>query len=212
MFYNTRYHNGCPWQNSISDNCFSDSLECVLQLHEENGQGVQSFTKSNVKGDSVYIEKFIDSSRLPGLIDTFAFTEATTEVIECLALDFRLSPSLLHAVAVLHTGCIIVDDYNMLFTLTAEVYSRSKSLDVHAETNLKSIPLPGNSIYDGLSIGIHEESDGGAAKKKLKIGSKSMNVFITMSTDVSKNEVSIGPENSLDFNDIKTRIYYDDKR
>lgn len=175
------------------DNCFSDSLESVLQLHDENGQGVQSSTEPSIAGNNVYVEKSTASSRLPGLIDTFAFTEATTEVIECLNLDFRLSPSLLHAVAALHTGCVIVDEYNLVFMLTAEVYSRSKSLDAHAKTNLKSIPLPCNATYDGLAIGIYKESDGGAAKKKLKIGSKSMNVLITMLTDVPKNEASIGP-------------------
>ena len=118
----------------------------------------------------------------------------------------------MHAVALLHTGCIIVDKYNLVFTLTAEVYSRSKSLDAHGEANLKSIPLPNNSSYDGLAIGIFEESDGGAAKRKLKIGSKSMNVLITMLTDVSKNEVSIGPETSLSLNSSKIRIFYDDAK
>ncbi|KAF7729302.1 hypothetical protein EC973_004558 [Apophysomyces ossiformis] len=196
----------------FQDNCFSESLECVLQLHDENGQGVQSSMEPSIAKDHVYVEKSIASSRLPRLIDTFAFTEATTELIECLNLDFRISPSLLHAVAVLHTGCIIVDEYNIVFTLTAEVYSRSKSLDAHGETNLKSIPLPDSSTYDGLAIGIYEESDGGAAKRKLKIGSKSMNVLITMLTDVHKNEVSIGPETSLSFNSSKTRIFYDDAK
>jgi hypothetical protein len=194
------------------DNCFSDSLESVLQLHDENGQGVQSSTEPSIAGNNVYVEKSTASSRLPGLIDAFAFTEATTEVIECLNLDFRLSPSLLHAVAALHTGCVIVDEYNLVFTLTAEVYSRSKSLDAHAEKNPKSIPLPCNATYDGLAIGIYEESDGGAAKKELKIGSKSMNVLITMLTDVPKNEVSIDPETSLNFNNSKTRIFYDDAK
>ncbi|KAG0183721.1 hypothetical protein DFQ28_001142, partial [Apophysomyces sp. BC1034] len=58
----------------------------------------------------------------------------------------------------------------------------------------------------------YEESDGGAAKRKLKIGSKSMNVLITMLTDVPKNEVLIGPETSLSLNSSKTRIFYDDAK
>lgn len=156
--------------------------------------------KPNIARKYVYIEKPIASSRLARLIDTFAFTEATIELIECLNLDFRISSSLLDAVAVLHAGCIIVDEYNLVFTLTTEVYSSSKSLDAHAETNLRSIPLPGNLIYDGLAIGIYQESDGGAAKKKLKIDSKSMNVHITMLVDVLKDKISIGPEISLSLN------------
>ena len=72
----------------FQDNCFSESLECVLQLHDEDGQGVQSSMEPSIDRNQVYVEKSIASSRLPRLIDAFAFTEATTELIECLNLDF----------------------------------------------------------------------------------------------------------------------------
>lgn len=52
-----------------------------------------------------------------------------------------LSPSLLHAVTMLHSGAIIIDE-ETVFTIAAEAYCRSTAIDIHGETNLKTLVLP----------------------------------------------------------------------
>ncbi|KAG0174616.1 hypothetical protein DFQ28_007647 [Apophysomyces sp. BC1034] len=150
-------------------------LDLLAKIHKDIEQHT---TDSSISVNNVYIEKMISSSSLPGLGDTFTFAPPTTELLNALNMDFRLCPSLLHAVAVLHTGSLIITTNNALFTLTVEAYSRAKYLDSHGETNMKSFPSFYGSLPNGLSVGIHEEADGGAAKMKLKIGTKTMNVLI----------------------------------
>src|ERR1700730_8787001 len=105
--------------------------------------------------------------------------------------------NLLHAVAKLHTGALIVDQNDIIFAITAEAYARAKSIDVHGVTNMKSHPTASNCRYGSLSVGVHEEADGNAVKRKLKIGSKSMNVLITLSARLQTSPcVDIGPETS----------------
>lgn len=96
--------------------------------------------------------------------------------------------------------------------MTAKAYGLAKSLHAYGERNLKSIPVPGVYVYENLIIGVHEESDGGSAKMKLKILLKIKNVLNTMSADVSKNEVVIGPDSHLNLNSTKTRIFYDEAK
>ncbi|KAG1444571.1 hypothetical protein G6F46_004458 [Rhizopus delemar] len=78
-----------------------------------------------------------------------------------------------------------------------EVYARAKSLDSHGETNMKSLPSFTSLFPNLLSVGIHEEADGGAAKMKLKIGIKTMNVLIIISLLIKKNKVFVGPETPI---------------
>ncbi|ORZ01805.1 hypothetical protein BCR43DRAFT_432642 [Syncephalastrum racemosum] len=121
-----------------------------------------------------------------------------------MTYDFRLSPNLLHAVAVLHTGAIISDKASV-FILTAEAYGRGKSTDVHSESDGKS--LPGSRCrYGTISAGIYNEADGKTMKKKLKIGGKHFNVLVTMGCRLqhdSMDAVNIGPETSCVANDIQ---------
>ncbi|KAI9481563.1 MAG: hypothetical protein EXX96DRAFT_447771, partial [Benjaminiella poitrasii] len=68
------------------------------------------------------------------------------------------------------------------------------------ESNLNTLPTPSSCIYGLLSVGVHNESDGKGMKRKLKIGSKTMNVLITLSVHLQKDSseaaVDIGPESS----------------
>lgn len=98
-------------------------------------------------------------------------------------------------------------DQTVIMTLTAEAYSRSKLVDIHAESNMKSIPtLEGPAKR--FSVGVYDEADSGHSKKKLKIGSTTMNILITMSSRISDNEIFIGPETRIEANNTAVRILY----
>ncbi|KAI7903777.1 uncharacterized protein BX663DRAFT_432324, partial [Cokeromyces recurvatus] len=59
------------------------------------------------------------------------------------------------------------------------------------------VPTVSNSHYESLCAGVYNESDGSSLKCKLKIGSKTMNILVTISIRVSaKKPVNIGPETS----------------
>lgn len=77
--------------------------------------------------------------------------EPTAELLGHLNYDFRLYPSLLHAVAKLHTGSLIADK-DVIFAMTAEAYGRAKPVDIHGETSMKSFPSPSNCLYGSLSL------------------------------------------------------------
>jgi hypothetical protein len=83
------------------------------------------------------------------LNNAFEFLSPTEELIEVLNMDFRIWPSLLHAVSVLHAGSLVMMDHNVLLALMAKVYSGSKTLDIHSESNQKPIPAK------RLSVGAH---------------------------------------------------------
>lgn len=114
------------------------------------------------------MSRIVRMSPLPGLLDQFEYQPPTSKLLDALNKYFRLTPMLLHSIAQLHAGALITDDDQLLILLTCEVYSRSKSVDCHSETSLKSLP----PSYEPLFIGICQESDGKGIKNKLKIGSK----------------------------------------
>ncbi|KAI9483905.1 MAG: hypothetical protein EXX96DRAFT_616860 [Benjaminiella poitrasii] len=154
---------------SISNSYISPLFKVVLfkaefSFHDSLRQNEKPAPKQRL----LYVSKLISSFQLSGLLDATEFAPPSTQLLDAINIDFKICPALLHAVAVLHTGCLIVNRSNTLLTLTAEVYSRAKSLDVHGESNMKSIPLP-DSQYNGRSVGIHEESDGHPTKMKLKL-------------------------------------------
>lgn len=60
------------------------------------------------------------------------------EILQHLNFDFRLRPSLLHAVENLHRGSIVVGK-EVIFIMDVEAYGRERACHIHAETNLKSI-------------------------------------------------------------------------
>lgn len=177
---------------------YSQPLECIVEIHKDEGNYVERDTSgSSISINSAYVQKMISPSSLPGIDDAFTFAPPTTELLDALNTDFRLCPSLLHAVAILRTGSLIITTDNAILTLTAEVYARAKCLDSHGETNMKSLPSFTNLFPNLLSVGIHEETGGGAAKMKPKIGIKTINVLITMSSLIKKNRVFVGPETSI---------------
>ncbi|ORX61926.1 hypothetical protein DM01DRAFT_1068896 [Hesseltinella vesiculosa] len=191
----------------FQDKHYSEQLDCVLQLHTGSNTTSMKDAAAISSPNLAFIEKSIALSKIPG-IGTTEYVKPSQQLVDALKSDFRLWPNLLHAVAMLHTGCLVTNGHDILITLTAEAYSRSKALDVHAETNLKTIPSPGSAI-DGLSLGVYEEADGGPVKKKLKIGSDHMNVLITMSAMIKTNEVFIGPETPLTDIESEMIIFYD---
>ncbi|KAI8384658.1 uncharacterized protein BYT42DRAFT_612341 [Radiomyces spectabilis] len=112
------------------------------------------------------------------------------------------------------TLCAIIVEKEVVFVLVAEAYGRSKSIDIHGETNQKSYPTPSSCKYESLSVGVFEESDGNGMKQKLKIGSKTMNILVTMSAPLrSQNGLDIGPETSASPQAIRpstAKIFYRD--
>ncbi|KAG1121808.1 hypothetical protein G6F42_012069 [Rhizopus arrhizus] len=126
----------------------------------------------------------------------------------------RSSLPLLHAVAKLHTGALIVDK-EIVFAMVTEAYGRSKAIDAHSESNQKSLPTPSNCVYGCLSVGMHEGSDGNGIKRKLKIGSSTMNILVTMSVLLrSEKTLQVGPETSASIsaiNPLTARIFYCDE-
>lgn len=72
--------------------------------------------------------------------------------------------------------------------------------DAHGESNLSTLLMSFSCVYGLLSIVVHHESDGKGMKRKLKIGSKTMNVLVTLSVHLQKESseaaFDIGPESS----------------
>jgi hypothetical protein len=164
--------------------CHCELLQCVLQVHKENGHCIKPNRFPYSANNHVYLEKPITLSRLSKFLDNITFVEASKALIDFLNMDLRLCPSLLHAMAALYTGCIIVDGPNIVFVRTAEAYARTKSVNAHVETSLKLMPILG-ATYQRSSIGVHEEADSGSVKKKLNIGST--NVLVNMSISIASS-------------------------
>ncbi|KAI8377599.1 uncharacterized protein BYT42DRAFT_570911 [Radiomyces spectabilis] len=180
-------------------------LDCTIQFHE----GDTPISPTDVPGKQVNMmlvaNQVVRSSFIPSLLTKNGpYAEPSTELLALLNYDFRISPSLLHAVAKLYTGAIIIDK-EMVFAITVEAYCRGKATDIHGETNFKTLPSPSTCVYGSLSIGVFEESDGKAMKKKLKIDSKHMNVLVTLSCRLqsdSSSAVDIGPTSSCSVHSI----------
>lgn len=137
----------------------------------------------------------------PGLYDSLP-----VEVANALNVDFRLHPIVLQAIPELFTGAIVHNQKTLLM-LTCEVYSRNTQLDKHAESSGRSLPPPGTSVV----CSILEDSDGHGLKRKLVIGTSTINVLCTSSAVLGNEfQISIGPETDLDPTIITTetsRIY-----
>jgi hypothetical protein len=117
-------------------------------------------------------------------------------------------------VAKLHTGFIIIDK-DIIFAITAESYCRGKATDVHGESSMETLPTPSSCVYGSLSVDVFDESDGKGVKRKLKIGSITMNMLITLSAKLQKDSaeetVNVEPEyssTSLTINPLAAHIYY----
>lgn len=77
----------------------------------------------------------------------------------------------------------------------ARIYARAQSLDIHGEAKSKSLPIPPAPIF----IGLVDESDGHGQKKKFKIGSLHMNIFVTSSVMLCQDflAINLGPETNI---------------
>ncbi|ORY95262.1 hypothetical protein BCR43DRAFT_420936, partial [Syncephalastrum racemosum] len=83
---------------------------------------------------------------------------------------------------------------------------------IHAETNMKSMPLDDCMYHPWLCAGIFEEADGHATKNKLKLGSKTMNILPTVSAPLLDDRcVDVGPATSVPVRSVRpkhARIFY----
>jgi hypothetical protein len=188
-------------------------MDCSIQLYSES-YDVKSCNVTDATDNNalLFLKQTVRNSFIPNLLHKNGnYSEPTKELLQYLNFDFRLQPSLLHAVTNLHKGALVVDK-EVIFIKVVEGYSRGKAMDIHAETNLKSVSTPSNSFYGSLSVGILEEADGGGSKRKLKIGSKTMNVSVTMSAKLlAEHPLNIGPETATtawQIHPLTARIFY----
>lgn len=125
----------------------------------------------------------------PGLYDSLP-----VEVANALNVDFRLHAIILQAIPELFTGAIVHNQKTLLM-LTCEVYCRNAQLDKHVESSGRSLPPPGPSVV----CLILEDLDGHGLKRKLVVGTLTINVFCTSSAVLGNElQISIEPETDLD--------------
>ncbi|ORX53489.1 hypothetical protein DM01DRAFT_1336027 [Hesseltinella vesiculosa] len=209
-----------PWSSSTT----TSPLTTVLQLHTNETNIVTNslvaHNQENAPRDltEVTLRQIISKSPLPHLLDKLGtLVEPSPVLLKALNTDFRQCPSLVQAVATLHTGALIFDN-EVVLILAAEVYGRSKSQDTHGEVNLASLPQANECAYpSSLLVGLVHEADGHGMKKKLKIGSKTMNMLVTMGARLPKDQciVDIGPSSSAKASSLRpthTRIFYQEAK
>jgi hypothetical protein len=139
--------------------------------------------RSNVAAS---LDAVVQASCLPDLLQhPCLYDSLPVEVANALNVDFRLHPIVLKAIPELFTGAIVHNQKTLLM-VTREVYSRNTQLDKHAESSGRSLPPPGTSVV----CSILEDSDEHGLKRKLVIGTSTINVLCTSSA-VLRNELQI---------------------
>jgi hypothetical protein len=192
---------------------FSSPVTCVLQFQSEKHTVMAADIITTEADDAIkLLKQAVHKSTVPKLLEKNGdYTEPSKDLLDFLNFEFGANPSLLNAVAKLHTGSFIVDK-EVVFVIVAETYSRSKATDIHGESDQKSVPTVSDSRYGSLCAGVYNESDGGSLKRKLKIGSTTMNILVTMSVRVSAEaSVDIGPETTMTSYLVRSkaaRIFY----
>ncbi|ORY99313.1 hypothetical protein BCR43DRAFT_489075 [Syncephalastrum racemosum] len=180
----------------------TSQVGCVVQLHDDEYTITPAPREASALSVSldealVKLKQTVSQSWLPRLLDNSDYDEVPNDLLAALNYDIRRRPGLLQAIAKLHAGAIIVDK-EVILVLAAEAYGRAKAVDVHGETNLKTIPQPQGSAQYPLTIGVFEEADGHGVKNKLKIGGQHMNILSTMSICLREEQcVDIGPATSV---------------
>lgn len=91
--------------------------------------------------------------------------------------DFRLQSNCFPSIAMLFTGCIVMDKTSLLL-LTCELYSRYMSLDSHTESGVDTLPTAASKC-PGISCMIIMSSNGKKVRKELIIGLSMMNLLVT---------------------------------
>lgn len=100
-----------------------------ITLHEPNDQTVQKPASND------HVTEILAESFYPRTEAVFGeFIEMDKDLAAQLNTDFRIFFQWLRSVVDLHTGCLIHNDHITAFIITAEVYSKHSSTDVHAES------------------------------------------------------------------------------
>ena len=127
---------------------------------------------------------------LPGIQPMRHLTRRDRSAREAGKYRMGSTRNLLDLISDFFRGAIISDNNMNLIILTTEVYSRSASVDSHCEATEFSVP---SSNLD-ISCGIYNKSDGSVEKTKLIIGTKTINLSVTVSVEISKDPVvHVGP-------------------
>ncbi|KAI7892475.1 uncharacterized protein EV154DRAFT_562238 [Mucor mucedo] len=124
-----------------------------------------------------------------------SYQEIDDTVLETLIInyDFRLRSELIGLIPSLFCGALLHDCITLLI-ITCEVYSRHSSVDIHSESAEFSVPGESSRYKNRMSCTTYERSDGGAIKLKLIIGTKTINLLITCSAEISTEpKINIGP-------------------
>ncbi|CEG82089.1 hypothetical protein RMATCC62417_16212 [Rhizopus microsporus] len=110
--------------------------------------------------------------------------EIDATMLELLNYDFRLRFELIGLVPPLFCGALLHDSTTLLIIMY-EVYSRHSSVDMHSESTEFSVPGESSRYKNRMSCTTYKKSDGGATKLKVIIGTKTINILITCSAEIS---------------------------
>lgn len=140
------------------------------------------------------LEMTVRASTVPKLLQKLGpYQEIDATVLDLLNYDFQLRSELIELIPPLFCGALLHDSITLLI-ITCEVYSRHSSVDIHSESTEFSVPGESSRYKNRLSCTTYEKSDGGATKLKLIIGTKTVNLLITCSAEISTEpKINIGP-------------------
>ncbi|KAI8365309.1 uncharacterized protein BYT42DRAFT_550179 [Radiomyces spectabilis] len=143
-------HNACL-KLPFSSRTTTLPMTRVLQVHKDDDTAAvphQSQAMATVPDETVFhLKQTICKSWLPNVMDRLDdYEEPSNELQAALNFDSRQGPALIQSVAKLFTGSLVVDTA-IIFIIVAEANGRSKAVDVHSETSLKSHPIIANGVY-----------------------------------------------------------------
>ncbi|RCH88256.1 hypothetical protein CU097_010389 [Rhizopus azygosporus] len=149
------------------------------------------------------LEMTVHASAVPKLLQELGpHQEIDAMVLELLNYDFRLRSKLIGLIPPLFCGALLHDSITSL-VIMCEVYSRHSSVDIHSESTEFSVPNEFSGYKNRMSCTTYEKSDGGATKLKLIIGTKTTNLLVTCSAEISNEpKINIGPGVELDHGSI----------
>ncbi|KAI7892469.1 uncharacterized protein EV154DRAFT_504536 [Mucor mucedo] len=136
----------------------------------------------------------VRASTIPNFLQKLGpYQEIDDPALETLNYDFRLRSELIGLIPSLFCGALLHNCITLLI-ITCEVYSRHSSVDIHSESAEFSVPGEFSRYKNRMSCTTYERSDGGAMKLKLIIGTKTINLLITCSAEISTEpKINIGP-------------------
>lgn len=136
----------------------------------------------------------VRASAVPKLLQKLRpHQEIDAAVLELLNYDFLLRSELIGLIPPLFCGALLHDSITLL-VITCEVYSRHSSVDIYSESTEFSVPGESSKYKNYMSCTTYGKSDRGATKLKLIIGTKTINLLITCSAEISTEaKINIGP-------------------